>query len=136
VRAGKPSSGAGKPRPESGPLLDGSPSAETEPADEADPADGNADTRPSPASERPYQTLFMEAPEAYVVTSAEGTVIDLNRHAEQLYKTRRTRLLGRHVTELADMDREWERGMGDAGDEWRSTSRSTTSASSAARSWA
>ena len=97
-------------------MLDGSTVAETAAAEaqaeamaaqaEAEAGDGEADTSPADASERPYQTLFMEAPEAYVVTNAAGTVIDLNRHAERLYKTRRARLLGRHVTELADMDRE------------------------------
>lgn len=77
-------------------------------AEQAAAGDANGEPgAPSPdAAERPYQTLFMEAPEAYVVTTADGTVIDLNRHAERLYKTRRARLLGRHVTELADMDRE------------------------------
>ena len=116
MRAGKPSSGAGKPRPGPAPA-GGSIDAEAEAAaarvdaaegegDAAETLDGEADAQPPEASERPYQTLFMEAPEAYVVTSADGTVIDLNRHAERLYKTRRARLLGRHVTELADMDRE------------------------------
>jgi PAS domain S-box-containing protein len=75
-------------------------------AAQADSAEALAEPADGVASERPYQTLFMEAPEAYVVTSADGTVIDLNRHAERLYKTRRGRLIGRHVTELADMDRE------------------------------
>ena len=117
MRAGKPPSGAAKPRPRPARAPDGSTDAAAEAAAvvraaagagqaDAEDGDGEADAPSPDASERPYQTLFMEAPEAYVVTSADGTVIDLNRNAERLYKTRRARLLGRHVTELADMDRE------------------------------
>ena len=117
MRAGKPCSGAAKPRPGRAPVSRVRPTvAEAEAAEAQDRGhraragrdrgrrSGHTARRTPPSG--PYQTLFMEAPEAYVVTSADGTVIDLNRHAERLYKSRRARLLGRHVTELADMDRE------------------------------
>ncbi len=105
MRAGKPS-GAGRGRSDSTPTPDAPPTAKAEAEAELAAADRNRAGPLASPSGRPYQTLFMEAPEAYVVTNAAGTVIDLNRHAERLYKTRRARLLGHHVTELADMDRE------------------------------
>ena len=56
------------------------------------------------ASAQRYRTLFMDAPEAYVVTTADGVITDMNPHAEELYRTTPGSLVGRHVTELADMD--------------------------------
>jgi two-component system NtrC family sensor kinase len=56
------------------------------------------------SSEQRYRTLFTDAPEAYVVTTIDGVVTDLNPHAELLYRTGPGELVGRHVTEISEMD--------------------------------
>ncbi len=56
------------------------------------------------ASEQRYRTLFTDAPEAYVVTTVDGTITDMNPHAERLYRTGPRGLVGRRVDEITDID--------------------------------
>ena len=56
------------------------------------------------SSEQRYRTLFTDAPEAYVVTTVDGVITDLNPLAERLYRSAPGGLVGRHVTELTDID--------------------------------
>jgi PAS domain S-box-containing protein len=59
----------------------------------------------SPPADDAYRTLFMGAPEAYLVTTVEGVVVDLNAQAARLYRSERASIVGRHVTDLTDIDR-------------------------------
>ncbi|HEX7473121.1 MAG TPA: PAS domain S-box protein [Candidatus Limnocylindrales bacterium] len=56
------------------------------------------------SSEQRYRTLFTDAPEAYVVTTIHGVITDMNPHAELLYRSSPGELVGRHVTEISEMD--------------------------------
>lgn len=55
------------------------------------------------ASAQRYRTLFTDAPEAYVVTTIDGVITDMNPNAEELYRTGPRGLVGRHVDDIADI---------------------------------
>lgn len=54
------------------------------------------------ASEARYRTLFERAPDALLVTQADGTVIDANDAATRLFGADREWLFGRAATELSE----------------------------------
>lgn len=52
-------------------------------------------------AEARYRTLVEHAPEAILLFTAEGGLVDVNENAERLFKLRREQMIGRHPVELS-----------------------------------
>jgi two-component system NtrC family sensor kinase len=56
------------------------------------------------AAEQRYRSLVEASPDAIVVATGDGTIIDANPVAAELFRTDPARLVGRLVTDLSDLD--------------------------------